>query len=235
MMGTSTRFLSTLSALALVAIAGEARAQWDSGASEEPEAAPAAPAPARAAPQAPAPARPSIHGTRTRDVGFLIRMNFDFGGDVVDEVSWTNGDSTKLKAGQLMTFAGGLIYHPDAPWALEGTLGYKFDKANGSNGTIEFTRIPLDVIASWANGGHRLGAGPTFHFSPTYNCDATGVCSITSSYDTAVGGIVQYAYGFAVNNHGYDVGLRYTFISYSRPGAASVDGSGIGFFFGGWL
>jgi hypothetical protein len=230
-MAMPSRLLSTLCALVLAAAAGQARAQSDDG----PAPPPAAPAPLRGAPSAPAPASPGIHGTQTRDLGFLIHMNFDFGGDVVQDVTWTNGDSTKLKAGQLITFAAGALYHPAAPWALEATLGYKFDKANGSNGTIEFTRIPLDVIASWAIGGSRLGAGPTLHFSPTFNCDASGVCSTQSTYDTAVGGIIQYAYGFAVNNHGYDLGLRYTFIHYSSGGATTLDGSGFGFFFGGWL
>jgi len=228
-MATTSRLLSTLSALALAAAAGQARAQWE----DDPGRAPAAPAPSRAAP--PAPASPGIHGTQTRDLGFLLRMNFDFGGDTMSEIRWSNGDTTKLKAGQLFTFAGGVLYHPRAFWALETTIGYKFDKANGSNGTIEFTRIPLDVIASWAFGGSRLGAGPTLHFSPTFNCDASGVCSTKSTFDTAVGGIVQYAYGFAVNNHGYDLGVRYTFIRYSAGGVATVDGSGVGFFFGGWL
>jgi hypothetical protein len=229
-MAMRSRFLCTFTALALLAWGGDARAQWDNGGPEEPHAAPVAPAPTpvRAPPAAPA-------ANRTRNLGFLIRMNFDFGGDVVEEVSWTNGDSTKLKAGQLITFAGGVLYRPQAPWALETTLGYKFDKANGSNGTIEFTRIPLDVIASWANGGHRLGGGATLHFSPTFRCDATGVCSTTSSFDTALGGIVQYAYGYAIGNHGYDVGVRYTKIRYAGSGLPTIDGSGFGFFFGGWL
>jgi hypothetical protein len=216
-MRIASKLLSTFTALALVAIAGDANAQSASGV-------PAAPA-ARVLPQP------------TRNVGFLLRMNFDFGGDELIELQWDDGDETTLKAGQLMTFAAGVLYRrPDAPWAVEATLGYKFDQANGDNGSIKFTRIPLDLVASFAHGGHRIGGGATAHLSPSFSCDADGVCDGTIDYDTALGGILQYAYGFRVGaNSGFDVGLRYTFIEYSGSDLPSLDGSGVGFFFGGRL
>jgi hypothetical protein len=218
-MRIASKLLSTFTALALVAVAGDANAQSASGV-------PAAPA-ARALPQP------------TRNVGFLLRMNFDFGGDKLAELQWDDGDDVTLKAGQLMTFAAGVLYRrPAAPWAVEATLGYKFDKANGSNGSIGFTRVPLDVVASFVKGGHRIGAGPTVHLAPTLSCDADGICdgAVDVDYDTAFGGILQYAYGFRVGaNAGLDVGLRYTFIKYSASDLETLDGSGIGFFFGGWL
>jgi hypothetical protein len=171
-----------------------------------------------------------------RGVGILLRMNFDFGGDTVDYGAFTNGDEWKIKAGQLFTFAGGVIVHPDAPWAVEATAGYKFDQVNGSNGTIKFTRIPVDVVVSWAPGGHRLGAGATVHVSPTYRCDVSGLCDITADWDTAFGAIVQYAYGLKVGDNGaFDVGARYTYIQYAGTGLPDRDGSAFGFFFGGWF
>lgn len=172
-----------------------------------------------------------------RPLGFLLRMGFDFGGDKLVEVRWDNGDKGTLRAGQLISFGAGFLYHPNAPWALEGTIGYKFDKVNGSNGTIEFTRFPLDLVVAWAARGHRLGAGPTVHLSPKYRCDATGLCDQTVSFDTAVGGILQYAYGFRLGaSAGLDAGLRYTFVDYeASAGPGSIDGSGFGFFFGGWF
>jgi hypothetical protein len=219
-MRIASKLLSTFTAFALAAAAGHASAQ------STPEA-PTTPA-ARTARALPPP---------TRNVGYLIRMNFDFGGDKLAELQWDDGDETTLKAGQLMTFAAGVLYRsPAAPWALEATLGYKFDKANGSNGSIAFTRVPLDVVASYAKGGHRLGAGPTIHLAPSFSCDADGLCDGSADYDTAFGGILQYAYGFRVGaNAGLDVGLRYTFIRYSASDLETLDGSGVGFFFGGWL
>lgn len=222
-MKVSSKLPCTLAALALAAFAGDVLAQ---GAPLAPvgtaPAAPATPATAAAPP--------------TRNVGYLIRMDFAFGGDELERVTWDNGDETKLKAGQLMTFAGGLIYRPDAPWALESTIGYKFDQANGSNGTIKFTRIPVDVVISYANSGHRLGVGATAHLSPKYSCEVDGYCDASASYDTALGAIAQYAYGFRLGvNGGLDVGVRYTRVQYSATGLPNLDGSNFGFFFGGWF
>lgn len=182
------------------------------------------------------PARAADGAAPGRSVGFLLRMGFDFGGEKLADVRWDNGDSATLRAGQLISFAAGAIYRPDAPWALEATIGYKFDKANASNGTVEFTRVPLDVVVSYANGPHRIGAGPTIHFSPKFRCDAGGLCNESASFGTSVGGIVQYAYGFRVGaSSALEVGARFTFVQYSGAGLKKMDGSAPGFFFGGWL
>jgi hypothetical protein len=128
-------------------------------------------------------------------------------------------------------------YSSVRPWAIEATLGYKFDKVNGSNGTIEFTRIPLDVVASWAPGNHRLGAGATFHLAPRFKCDAAGVCGDSISFNTAAGAIIQYAYVLRPGSSvGFEFGLRGTLIRYASSDVPTQNGSGVGFFFGGgWI
>jgi hypothetical protein len=182
----------------------------------------------------PVPAGPASKGT----LGLLLRMNFDFGGDRLVDVMWTDGESATLRAGQLITFAAGIGYRSNASWAIEATLGYKFDKVNGSNGTIEFTRVPVDIIVSWAPGHHRLGGGPTVHLAPTFNCGASGLCDTKVVFDPAFGGVVQYAYLLKSANTGVglDLGVRYSFIWYSGRGIPTQNGSAFGFFFGfAWL
>ncbi len=166
--------------------------------------------------------------------GLLLRMNLDFGGDKVADVTWSDGSTATLRAGQLITFAAGFGYRAASAWAIETTLGYKFDKVNGSNGTIEFTRIPIDVILSWAPGPHRLGGGPTVHLAPRFNCSASGLCDQKVDFQPAFGGIVQYACvlrppGMSL---GLDLGLRYSFIWYSGRDVPTQNGSSFGFFFG---
>jgi len=171
---------------------------------------------------------------RASRIGLLLRMNFDFGGDKLADVAWSDGDTATLRAGQLITFAAGLGYRVTDRWTFEVTLGYKFDKVNGSNGTIEFTRIPIDLIASWAPGRHRLGGGPTLHLAPTFNCNASGLCDQKVAFGPALGGIVQWACLLRPEGRslGLDFGLRYTFIRYSSSDVASQNGSAFGFFFG---
>lgn len=172
----------------------------------------------------------SLDEASRRSVGLLLRMAFDFGGDRIADVSWSDGDSYTLRAGQLATVAAGLLYRSASSYAVEGTVGYKFDKVNGSNGTMEFVRVPVDVVASYAWRWLRVGAGPTVHFAPTFRCRAPGLCDYKVPYDTALGAIAQA--GLVTGMTGFDLGVRYTLIRYSGPGLRSIDGSGIGFFLG---
>jgi hypothetical protein len=219
-MNLGSKTLCIAATLVLTASALDAHAQ-----SASPEAGPLAPAEPPAATPPP-----------SRDIGLLVRMGVGFGGKELAHVQWSDGEESKLKAGQLLSFAVGGLFHPAAPWAVEGTVGYKFDQVNGSNGSIKFTRIPVDVVGSYVFRNHRLGAGVTAHLAPKFACDAAGICSDSVSYSTALGAIAQYAYGFRVGqNGGIDLGARYTRVKYSGSGLETIDGSGFGFFFGGWL
>jgi hypothetical protein len=190
-----------------------------------------APAPRRGAP-------PEQPQGEQRPLRFAIRMNMDFGGERIAKFSFSDGSTAEIKAGQLFTFAGGVIYvSPTAPWALEATVGYKFDKVNGSNGSATFSRIPIDVIASLSSERHRLGAGVTAHLSPTFECKLTGVCAGKVELDTAIGAIAQYSFSipFPKANGGIELAARYTYVKYKKSGSPDLDGSAPGFMLGFWF
>ena len=184
---------------------------------------------AQGPPQEPPPAR--------RSVGALFRAGVDLGGEELVELRYDDGRSSTIRAGQLVTFAGGILYQPAASWSAEATIGYKIDRESASNGSVQFARIPVDIVVSYAAAGHRLGAGVTTHLSPSFDCDGTvcGGASISIPLNTAFGLIAQYAYGFRRGDRGFELGGRYTRISYVGNGVATFDGSSIGVFVGAWL
>lgn len=228
-----------VSGLVLSLLATPAQAQTEP-ALDQPAPAPATPEPAQPSPARPMPgprvAPPA--GTGKRDVGFLLRMNFDFGGTKLAEVKSSDGSTEACKAGGFVTFAAGLFYHPVAPWTLEGTVGYKFDSVSAGGDSVKISRVPVDVIASFTSGRHRFGAGPTLHTGTTVSCSIAGLCNGDLKYDNAVGGILQYGYGVPFGgggNGGLDMGVRVTAISYKGTGLTTLDGNCFSFFFGAWL
>lgn len=165
----------------------------------------------------------------------LLRMNLDSGGDELLTVIYEDGDTSDIKAGQLFTVSGGVLYKPqNQNYILEATLGYKFDKVNASNGSAEFTRLPLDFIASYKRGEHRFGGGITYHLNPELTCDITSVCSGTAAFSDALGFIAQYAYSFQLGGEkAIDAGVRLTAISYEvNNGGDNISGNSFGAFVG---
>ena len=177
----------------------------------------------------------SMHDARAEanNLRTIVRMHMDFGGDTVSPASlqFSNGEAIKLKAGQLATFAAGALYQPtDKNFSVEGTLGYKFDQVNGTNGSAKMTRLPLDVLVNYMRGGNRFGGGITYHLNPQFTCDVCSGADI--KFDNALGFLMQYAYGLQLPNSGIlDVGLRYTAISYKAT-TYTATGNSVGFFFG---
>ena len=170
-----------------------------------------------------------------RRLRFLMRVGVDFGCAELVQLRASDGDTATLKAGQLAWYGAGILYQAAASWSLEATLGYKTDGRSGSTGSVHFSRVPLDLIASFAAHGHRLGAGLTVHFLPTFHCDA-GVCGVSADIplDTSLGFLAQWAYSIRRGNYSFDFGVRYTHLSYEGNGIDEFDGSSFGFFLGSW-
>lgn len=165
-----------------------------------------------------------------RDVHFIGRLALEGGGEDLVEVEYSDGSSKTVTGGGLVTFSGGLVYTPETlPIAVEALIGYKVDSVTGSNGDIKFTRLPLDLIASYRIGNFRVGGGVTYHLSPELTCNVDGMCDGSVSLDPALGGLVQFAYGRYDGGFVWDLGLRGTIINYKAPGG-SFDGSCFGGF-----
>jgi hypothetical protein len=150
-----------------------------------------------------------------RNLELLARLQFDLGGQEIIRVKLSDGGVRSLDAGQGGTLSSGLMYRSTFPLAIEATVGYKFALVTFSNGSIDFWRIPLDIIVSAAGVGHRVGVGATTHFRPTFSCKVSGVCSGEVIFDTAHGLILQYAYSTERSNRSFELGARVTLLSYA--------------------
>ena len=164
-------------------------------------------APAESAP-APAPASSPVSRTNTGPYfGFSAEGGFEFGGTDLATVTYTDGSSADLRAGEGLLVGVGGHYRPTkrSPWDVSLMAGYKYDRAGGSNGGVSFERVPIELIGSyqWSNG-IRLGAGPVYHTDVSLN--GGGFIS-DIKYKSSIGGELQAGWKW--------VALTYTVIHYS--------------------
>lgn len=83
------------------------------------------------------------------------------GGKTLVEVEFDNGNTHKISSGGLTHLFAGIEYRaPGAPWSIQATVGYHFDRVDAENGSLSFSRVPLEVLGFWhANDNIRLGGG----------------------------------------------------------------------------
>lgn len=151
---------------------------------------------------------------------FLIGAAFEFGGDEVAEIYFTNGETQSVKAGQGVSIAlGGEYQFPKVEkLLLRGTIGYKYVTTQADNAHIRLTRIPLHLTANWmATEKIRLGAGVVTHRNINFKADGIGE---NATFDGATGAIFEVAYS--------GVGLSYTAMTYKDQNNYAYSANAIG-------
>jgi hypothetical protein len=149
-------------------------------------------------------ALPTLLAAQSGPVASLVlEGGIEFGGELIAEVTFTDGSTQRMHAGQGGTVAVGALFRPreGSPLDVRATIGYKFVTTAAENADISLTRVPMELIATyrvapdWTVGGglsrhtaiHFDGGG----FAPNVDFDdATGVTlelawrGVTLSYTT---------------------------------------------------
>jgi len=160
------------------------------------------------------------------DVRPMVKAGFDFGGDKLITVIFTDGSTKSINANEGLYFGGGVSILSDSKdIETEVSLSYKFTGINASNGSIDWTRFPLEVLVFYRLPQFRLGGGLTYHLSPKLS--GSGVASGNLKFDDSAGFVLQADYLLQK----ITVGLRYTSLEY-KLGGASVKSNGAGITFG---
>jgi hypothetical protein len=140
--------------------------------------------------------------------GMVLTGEVAFGGDDLTVVS--GGED--LQAGQLLNLGIGYDFdlNPAKTLLLRAGINYKFDSVDASNGEADFDRWPLDLILVSRQGNFSLGAGITYHLSPSYEATINGF-STEVDFDDALGFLLQA--GVMVTPT-MELGARVTMIEY---------------------
>jgi opacity protein-like surface antigen len=161
---------------------------------------------------------------------FLLGAGLTFGGDTLITVPFSDGSTDDIKAGGLVHLYGGGEYRLSDTFALQATVGYHVnDTRAASNGSVRFTRIPVDLLALFSvTDKVRLGAGAQFVSGAELK--GSGVASnISQKYDSTTGAIVEGEYLFTPHT---GLKLRYVSEKFTPEGGGSkIDGSHVGVMF----
>jgi hypothetical protein len=161
----------------------------------------------------------------TPKVRLLINGALELGGDPVATVSFTNGDSQKVNAGQGLTVGvgGELSMLKNEQFRLRGSIGIKYVTTAAENAHIRLTRIPMILTANWViEDDWRIGAGIVSHQAIRFNAGGIGRNFDLSS---PAGPVIEIAYK--------GIGLSYTILTYEDEFGDSYGANAIGLTFSG--
>ncbi len=172
-----------------------------------------------AAPVAGAQARP-MPGDSGNRFGFAVQTDLDFGGDDLATVSFKNGKSQDVKAGQGVTVSAGVHFRPvdTTPFDVQALVGYKYVTTAASNADITVTRVVLQLVGDYQfDNGVYLGGGVVQHSGT--RLDGDGFFR-NVDFDDATGFVLESGWRW--------VGLHYTNIKYRNNFVKNVDASHVG-------
>jgi hypothetical protein len=153
---------------------------------------------------------------------FFVGLDAGGGGNTLADVPYTNGSSQAIKAGGGVQFKGGIEYRFTPSVAMRGSLGYEVDTTHATNGSVTFSRWPLEVIALWsASEKIRVGAGVRKVTSAKLESDGVASSVGNHSYDSDPGLVLEAEY--LLGSHA-GISLRAMSDKYTYQGK-SIDGN----------
>lgn len=147
------------------------------------------------------------------------------GGETLITVPFADGSSESISSGGLVHLYGGLRL-PVAPrLALQATIGYHVDNVSASNGSVRFSRFPVELLGQFdvapqirLNGGVRFATGT--------KVSSSGVASgLDTSFTASPALVLEGEYLFSDN---ISVALRYVNETYKAPNGVKIDGNHVG-------
>jgi hypothetical protein len=186
-----------------------------------------------------APPRPTAQKTSTPnnpDFNFLFSGGYNAGGELLADSGTSYADTKSIKTGQGFEFRLGFENRFRNQTAVQMTVGYHVDSSSGSNGTVSFSRVPVELLGfiGGINQQFRFGLGlrkaTNANFSSTDNLSLIGG---SGQAESSLGWIISAEYRF---NPNFGLGLRHVRESYLFDGKTErLDGNYTGFVVSGYF
>lgn len=170
---------------------------------------------------------------RPRPVKFVVGIGVTGGGDRLASARYYGGysrydDDRSIRAGQLLQIHGGLEWRVAPSVTMQATVGYHTDGVDGWNGSIDFDRYPLELLAHYSFAPQwRAGGGLRYTLNP--RLDGSGVArDYDIRFKRSLGPVVEVEF-LPLNWLG--IKLRAVFERYKpRDGGPAAEGNHVGVF-----
>jgi hypothetical protein len=124
----------------------------------------------------------------------VIGTTLTGGGETLATVSYTDGTTQKVRSGGLIQLFGGIEYQA-ADFAVQATLGYHVDDTSARNGSVRFSRMPIELLGFWrASERVRLGGGARIATSPEVSSSGAASSVGDATFDSKLGLVLQGEY-----------------------------------------
>ncbi len=160
-------------------------------------------------------------------IDFIAEGGLHFGGDTMVTVNNADGTSDSLKAGEELSVAAGVAFQASESTEIILTFGMKKEVVYPDEGTIIFTRYPLNGLLLYKADKWRMGGGLTYHMNPVYKVD-TQTQQVTMDFSNALGLLADVRYFIFENAY---IASRYTWVKYEMedaPAERSYSGNSLG-------
>jgi hypothetical protein len=160
---------------------------------------------------------------------FFLGGGFTFGGDKLVTVPFNDGTKDDITAGGLAQLNAGVHYQISDNYSASLALGYHADSTAGTNGSVSFTRYPVELLGYYAvTPVVRIGGGVRLIGSAKLR--GTGVKSgISADYGSTNGVVLEGEY---LMSSKLGIKLRLVDEKYKINGAQNkIDGSHAGVLF----
>lgn len=173
------------------------------------------------------------HAQDTAKMRWFITGGYSVGGDTLASGTYTSGQTFSIKAGEGFLLSGGLSFPVANRVDLQASVGFHSTSTNATNGKIEFTRMPLELLALYdLQNRWRIGGGIRSATNPKLS--TSGVAGVLGSYEftPSLGTVIEAQYFFDnPRSSKTQLGVNIRFVSESfeeKVSKTKVNGNGFG-------
>ena len=149
------------------------------------------------------------------EMRYFVGMGFTNGGDTFATAHYTDGTDVNIRAGGAIAFMGGVDYRVNPHLVLQGSIGFHSDNASAENGSMRFTRYPIEMLAYFTpTEAWRIGGGLRYVTGAKFSSKGAAYVG-NAKFDNTVGAVFEGEY---LPSQHWGIKVRYVVEEYKEKG-----------------